>query len=127
MRKEVYEQVEIISTNDAMDFQRQINERMREHSEHSPVLNMDLERLRASVRYKVSITIPETLRDEYELDGISYYCGECPFFILPSDKRIKHIICDKGGTIKRCSAERSACDWLYEEIDAGRVKVEVKK
>lgn len=123
MRIENYEQVVVITSHDSKDFQNQINNTMREHSRQSPVLEMDLTSLIASVRYHETVRIPENLADEYQLNGIVITCGECPFFSLPDDKRVKYMMCDKDGSLHRCSEDRQACEWLYLEVHKGRVKL----
>lgn len=67
----------------------------------------------ASVRYFVSKTVPENIKDERELAGDYRYCAECPLFELPSDKRIKYVKCPKHNSLVNGGSR--ACNEFYEE------------
>lgn len=67
----------------------------------------------ASIRYFVSEQIPESIRDEYELRGEKHYCCECPYFVLPEDRRIRRVLCERKN---RTDASSGACDIFYEEV-----------
>ena len=74
----------------------------------------------AHVRWEEEIIIPEDIRDEYKLKGIEYVCGECPFFVLQKDRRIKHSVCNKG---EKVWYDHSACLKLYEMIERGEIEL----
>lgn len=72
------------------------------------------------VTYEETKRIPETIKDEYELLGITFTCGDCPYRKGTDDKRIKHF---------RCEAEQeayvlkhdSACDLFYRMLRSGDI------
>lgn len=70
----------------------------------------------AVIRYECEEKEAETRADEYKLKGIEFRCGDCPFFVLANDKRIKYSLCKKGKKV--CYSER-ACEFLYEQIEKG--------
>lgn len=74
----------------------------------------------AHVKWMEDLTIPEDIRDEFALKGIKYVCGQCPFFVLHKDKRIKYHICNKG---EHTWYEHSACNMLYEMIEKGEIEL----
>lgn len=74
----------------------------------------DREGFCASIKYFVSLTIPETISEEYELRGEGAYCPECPYFIPPQDKRFKRTTCSK--TMDRTNSDARACDIFYREF-----------
>lgn len=74
----------------------------------------------AYVEWEEKICEPENARDEFELKGIKYCCGECPMFILQKDHRVKKSICNKG---ERTWYDRSACNELYELIKEGKIEI----
>lgn len=75
----------------------------------------------AYVTWKERIRKPENARDRAELQGKKYVCGECPFFELQKDRRIKHSICNNG---ERTWYERPACVDLYERIEKGEIQID---
>ena len=77
----------------------------------------------AYVEWKVEVIKPENLKDEFKLKGIEYVCGECPFFRLHPDRRVKYTTCQMG---VRCSYEDGACERLYEGIQKGEIDMEVE-
>ena len=75
----------------------------------------------AHIRWSEEKVIPESIADEFKLEGIQYCCGECPFFILQQDRRIKHSVCNKG---RRTTYDTPACDCLYEMIRKGEIEID---
>lgn len=75
---------------------------------------------RAIIKYKVEEKEPETKADEYKLKGIEYVCGDCPYFQLNHDRRIKYSICGEGNKVSYCD---KACDYLYEQIETGAIEL----
>lgn len=65
----------------------------------------------ASIRYFVNEQIPEDAKDEFELRGEVHYCSECPYFELPSDRRVKYVRCMKDHVT---TATLEACVIFYE-------------
>ena len=70
--------------------------------------------------YEEHIEIPETLRDEYELRGEGYTCGDCPFKVPVTDGRARH-----RWTCKRMpqgtDVDIRACNWFYTMLEKGEV------
>ena len=60
--------------------------------------------------------IPESVRDEFHLKGITHYCGECPYYHINDDRRMKYSYCEKGNKVW---CEREACEQRYIEIKEG--------
>ena len=74
----------------------------------------------AYVSWEEKICEPENAKDEFELKGISYCCGECPLFVLQKDRRVKKSICNLG---ESTWYEKSACNELYEMIKEGKIEL----
>lgn len=68
----------------------------------------------ASIKYFVSLNLPETLAEEYELKGLGCRCTDCPYFEPPKDKRFKTSVCPR--TNLRTCFDRNACDIFYKEF-----------
>lgn len=74
----------------------------------------------AYIEWEEKILEPENAKDEFELEGIKYCCGECPLYILQKDRRVKHSICNKG---EKVWYEKAACNDLYEKIKKGEIEL----
>ena len=70
--------------------------------------------------YDEHIEEPETLRDEYELRGECYTCGDCPFKVPITDGRAKHRWTCKH-TPRGTDADAPACNWFYTKLEEGEV------
>ena len=68
----------------------------------------------ASIKYFISLTLPESLAEEYEMRGLGEVCDACPYFTPITDKRCKRTICKK--TEKTTWTGASACDIYYKEF-----------
>lgn len=75
----------------------------------------------AVIYYEKEVVETETVSDEFKLKGITYVCGECPFYVLSKDKRIKYSECEKGH--RRCYYDQPACEELYQLIKEGKVEL----
>lgn len=74
----------------------------------------------AFLYYEEHIDIPEDIRDEYELRGECYTCGDCPFKEPITDGRSRHRWRCKRmpqGT----DMDQRACKWFYVQLDEGEV------
>lgn len=129
MKNSVYEQFAIVKEDTASLFTAKLNEQVYALREYSPVVTFsDADPLCAYIKYVARISVPETLSEEYEAQGVRFICKQCPFF-KPAEK-------DDGSEDKRCKwgecehAEfgrtyktSAACDKLYELIREGDVKL----
>lgn len=75
----------------------------------------------AYVKWIEIVVEPEDVRDEFILKGTEYVCGECPFFELQKDRRIKYSVCNQG---QKVWYEHKACLHLYELIKKGDVVID---
>lgn len=75
----------------------------------------------AYIVYEERIEIPETLKEEYERAGEKYVCIQCPFYVRPTDGRVKNTRCPVCN--KLVDRHTSCCDEFYNKLDKGEVKV----
>lgn len=69
----------------------------------------------AIIDYWLTIMVPETVRDEYNLAGITYRCQDCPHLQKERNPRIRFLTCDLG--MKETTKESAeACVWYYEQV-----------
>lgn len=84
--------------------------------------------LQVYVKYTEVRQIAEDARDEYNLAGEFHRCIECPFFVRPTDGRVKNVRCKHRGCGVTgngvlTTADTQCCEWLYEKLAAGEVKL----
>lgn len=88
--------------------------------EWQPQVEVDLSTRSALLFYEERLEEPEDIRDEYELRGETYTCGECPFKEPVTDGRCHHRW--KCRRMPRgTDDEQRACLWFYQELEEGRV------
>lgn len=126
MRYESYQQFAIVAADSAQDLTVQLNEKLKELSTKHPTVTF--EGLIARISYTEQVKIPETLADEFELEGVSFRCEDCPLFepiLRPNgevDKRVRYGNCpirDLGRTYR----DSRTCDELYKMLKEGKVKL----
>lgn len=67
--------------------------------------------------------IPETVKDEYELKGITYCCRNCPYLEKDEDRRKRRHAC-KYAVYGEVFEDEPACERFYRELNAGLLKPE---
>ncbi len=124
MIRKSYRQREIIQSQNPNEVNDRLNRLMEEKALQDPeITKEDYDPAIGHyvyVQWTVEIREPEDARDRAELEGKKYCCGECPFYVLQKDKRIKHSVCNKGN---KTWYEHSACIELYEMIEKGEIEL----
>lgn len=129
MKSSVIEQFATVHEDSASLFDARLNEKVRELHAFSPKVKFSESiPFYAHISYTLTEAIPETVAEASELNGASFVCAQCPYF-MPAEK-------DNGEPDKRCKwgncehAEfgrtyktSKACDKLYELIKEGDVKL----
>lgn len=118
----------IITGGSAAEFQDNLNGALsdiaRKGYKHDIQFNMSMG-LCAYILYEERYSVAETVADEYELKGITYRCFECPMFRPSDDKRVKYTTCANG--VHRTCHNDPCCDWLYEQLEKGAIKLNGEK
>ena len=114
-----------IETTSAAEFDEKVNEIVELHSTENVevIRRMDVNGHCAYITWEREVLKAETASDRLRLDGIDLRCGECIFFELPKDRRIKFVYCEQGGKLRRCSYESNACEWLCEQVEKGAIEL----
>lgn len=124
MKAQSIQQFAIVQSDSAAAFEGELNARIRELSKKNPKVTFD--GLTAYISYFESVSVPESLADEYILKGVCFHCEDCPEFQAivkedgTEDKRLKYGECqyaECGRTYK----DSPACDMLYKLIKSGRI------
>ena len=120
MKRETFRQFIILECDSAQEFQEKLNLAMREHATKHPEVEFNKNKGHSAyISWTEEVTIVESIADEFAMKGIRYVCGECPFFELSKDKRVKYTTC--GCDVKNTYYERPACESLYEKIKRGEI------
>ena len=77
--------------------------------------------LLAFVEYQVTVQVPENAKDEYDLMGERHSCIECPYFVRPTDGRVRYTKCPHTEAL--ATADSNCCDDFYEWLKAGAVEL----
>ena len=91
-----------IETSSATEFDEKVNQAVREHATDNVevIRRLDVSGTHcAYVVWEEEVKKPEDARDRLSLKGLHVKCGDCPFFELPSDKRIKYVKCHIKGML----------------------------
>ena len=110
------QRIAVIHSDTAKDFELELNKRLQELSKFSPEVkfNMNMGHC-AYLYYTYEEEIPEDVKDEYELRGEQYYCGDCPELKKTKDKRRKWFPCGYH-PYGKSNIESKACAHFYEEL-----------
>ena len=126
MRHESYQQYAIVAADSAQELTVQLNAKLKELSAKRPTVTF--EGMIARISYTETVKVPESLADEFELEGVSFRCEDCPLFepiLRPNgevDKRVKYGNCpirELGRTFRHSRT----CDELYKMLKEGKVKL----
>ena len=121
-----YQQYAIVAADSAQQLTEQLNAELIRLRDKKPTVTF--EGMIARIQYTESETIPETLAEEYETQGVRLTCEDCPFF-CPTikadgtrDLRAKWGGCHlkEGGMAKKSSM---ACEKLFQKMNNGEVKL----
>lgn len=124
MKAQSIQQFAIVQCDSAAAFEGELNARIRELSDRNPQVKFD--GLTAYISYRETVRAPESISDEYQLQGVCFRCEDCPEFqaILKEDgtedRRLRYGECqyaDRGRTYK----DSPACDMLFKLIKSGRI------
>lgn len=117
MIRKTFKVQKTIETRDAESFDMMVNELVREHAAKNVevIRRMDVPGHCAYIQWDEHVDKAEGKADELKLMGVDLFCGDCPHFHLPEDKRIKYIPCHESGELVRSSYGRTACNWYCEQ------------
>ena len=79
-------QIKVISNIDPVAFEKQFNSVMADLADKKPKHIIDLtDGYKAVISYEETISIPDSVADEYHAEGIKYTCRECPLREIQPD------------------------------------------
>lgn len=121
-----YQQYAIVAADSAQRLTEELNAELLRLKDKNPTVTF--EGMIARIQYTESESVPESLAEEYEAQGVRLQCQDCPFFTPTlkadgtEDKRAKWGWCPFA-EFKRTSGTSPACEKLFEMLNDGRVKL----
>lgn len=121
-----YQQFAIVAADSAQRLTEELNAELLRLKDKNPTVTF--EGMIARIQYTESESVPESLAEEYEAQGVRLQCQDCPFFTPTlkadgtEDKRAKWGGCPFA-EFKRTSGTSPACEKLFEMLNDGRVKL----
>lgn len=126
MKCRSYQQFAIVAADSAQSLTEQLNAKLRELADKHPTVTFD--GMIARIQYEISESEPESIADEYELQGVRLTCQDCPFYspILKADGtidgRIKYGDCPFA-EYGRAYRDSQACMTLLQKLNNGEVRL----
>lgn len=116
--------VKTIKSDDPFDFDSRLNSFLK--SLDAKGISYDVQTnptagLLAFVTWKETICVAESVAEEYSLAGERHTCSECPFYVRPTDGRVKNTRCPKAHRLT--SKDMNCCDSFYEMMDKGEIQL----
>ena len=129
MKRSSYEQFAIVASDTALSFSQKLNEEIYRLKNNDPVVYFsESNPFYARIKYVVNTETPETIAEASAVEGVSFVCMQCPYFIPVTtadgeiDKRYKWGDCEHA-ELGRTYKTTPACDKLYELIKEGDVRL----
>lgn len=111
-------QAKIIHSNTAEEFEETLNNYLSQltdlKSKYELTFNNNMG-FCAYLVYTETVSIPESLAEEYELRGERHYCKECAYCEIPTDKRFKRCECSYTG--EQVWKNSCCCDDFYADME----------
>lgn len=108
-----------VSEQSAEDFDRRFDEVSRSLPK-SAELKWDTKPMCVHFIYEEDEKMPESVMDEYELQGLLYKCRNCPYLDKDQDRRKKKHPC-KYSEYGIAYDDSPACEVFYKALRAGKL------
>ena len=124
MLRNLNEKVKTISSSNAEDFDERLNKALTDFGNKGIRYELRLAPelgFTAFIVYKEAFMIPETVADEFELGGETHRCIECPFYVRPTDGRVKWTRCEITPGLH--SRDSYCCEEFYKKLLNGEIEL----
>ena len=133
MKQDRYQQFITVKAEAPEPFTEDLNRAIYELREKSPVVHFsETDPLCAYISYTEHVQTPESIGEEYELQGIKFRCEMCPMFTPimkrdgTPDGRLRYGDCPRS-EFGRTYKDSQACDELYQMLRDGIVKLTIEE
>lgn len=110
---------ECIQGIDAADYTEKIQGILDKYK--SAVVTHQSEKFLAYVEWEEYEKTPETVEDEYELEGMTFTCGQCPHLDLDNYKGNRKTYPCKYSTYGMTRMGTRACEVFYKDLRCGAI------
>lgn len=126
MRYSSYTQYCIVTGKTAQELTEQLNAKLYELRAKHP--DVTFEGLIARIAYQEEEDVPESLADEYRMQGVKLTCYDCPYFGPTLNRDGSENQRAKKGTCpfkdyKIAYKDAAACNRLFEMLNSGEVRL----
>lgn len=122
MRRDTIYLITAIASDTPEEFEKLYNDKMTLLSEYNPKATIDLsDGFKAVIQYETVKEEIETIKDKYNLEGIRYFCRECPLHDIEKDSRRKWVSCRYSET-NETHLDHECCEYFYEQLKLGLVR-----
>ena len=125
-----HQRIRVISEQDPQVFEakyNQITDDLKQYKVNDQIYFDNNNGFCAIIKYITRELIPESLSEEFGMQGIRYYCKDCPRFqkAIKAKKRVKRQSCEfsESGTVVDFTP---ACNDFYKKVLDGKIVPEVK-
>lgn len=130
MRTFTEKQFVVVEADTGMEYQEAVNAYYH-NPDYSGVVvdHRNRDNFCAFITYEVTKRVPETIKDQYELDGVTFTCSDCPFLERKEDGRIRRFKClasEQSGE-EWSRRESDACEYFYEALQSGTLMEAMKE
>lgn len=129
MKQERFQQFRTVKADAPEIFTEDLNKAVYELRMKNPVVKFsETDPLCAYVSFTERYQAPESIGDEYELQGVQFTCEMCPMFTPimkrdgTPDGRLRYGDCPES-EFGRTYKDSTACDKLYQMLKAGKIKL----
>lgn len=129
MKEERFQQYAIVQSDSAEILTERLNQKLRELKDKDPVVSFD--GFTARICYVEREDVPEDIKDEWRLKGVSLTCSKCPYYKPNTksdgsvDMRSKKGMCEHFGSCRFGTGP--ACEELYQMLQEGEIGLCLKK
>lgn len=110
-----------VQAKNAEEFDRKFDEASDRLEQEDVELRWDAAPMCVHFLYTERVKIPETVAEEFKLQGITYYCKDCPHLQKGKDRRERSHGCRYAeyGTVTDYTP---ACEFFLKQVLAGKIK-----
>ena len=114
-------QMKVVAAATPAEFERSFNEAMQELADKDPVY--ELRETGGSLWAVITFEqeFAETVADEYRLQGMRYFCYDCPLHDGMTDGRRRLVSCQYADLVET-RYDRPACEVFYRKLMNGSIE-----
>ena len=123
MKVKTLERIEVVQTDDPVEFKKKFNEIMEDLADEEPTAKVQPFNGQhvAYIFYTEKTREIDCVADEFHLEGIHYLCGQCSLHDPVEDGRKKKVWC-KYADCGMTDVRHEACEMFYRMVKQNEIK-----